>query len=227
MSVGEARQVLVDANATPHIVQARPETIPDQVWLANKIYTSTIHPDTGEKIPQPFRMSGFALYGSPIVVGMLLPNPTGSIGQIVFWQWVHILRLSDTPLSFLGCASVPLGMLLSDTHAENGPAVSLRCVPCATCHVQSLTAAFVQLNSCRRITHTTRVSTTPTATPRALHRSQGWLWGILPRSERLSASLSDSGRYSTGQCCRRFVCLVYLLPELATPVTLFIILRAE
>lgn len=89
--MGEARQVLVDANAIPHIVQARPETIPDQVWLANKIYTSTIHPDTGEKIPQPFRMSGFALYGSPIVVGMLLPNPTGSIGQIVFWQWVHIL----------------------------------------------------------------------------------------------------------------------------------------
>ena len=43
-----------------------------------------MHPDTGESILPPFRMSGFAVYGTPIMVGLLLPNP--SLGSTVFWQ---------------------------------------------------------------------------------------------------------------------------------------------
>uniref|UniRef100_A0A8C9S713 Sidoreflexin n=1 Tax=Scleropages formosus TaxID=113540 RepID=A0A8C9S713_SCLFO len=39
-----------------------------------------IHPDTGEKIFMPFRMSG-------MVVGLLLPNQT--LGSTVFWQWLN------------------------------------------------------------------------------------------------------------------------------------------
>ncbi|KAI2657680.1 Sideroflexin-5 [Labeo rohita] len=46
-----------------------------------------IHPDTGEKIPMPFRMSGFVPFGTPVVVGLLLPNQT--FASTIFWQWLN------------------------------------------------------------------------------------------------------------------------------------------
>lgn len=58
-----------------------------QLWEAQKIKQAIIHPDTGEKIMMPFRMSGFVPFGSPIVVGLLLPNPT--LRQTIFWQWLN------------------------------------------------------------------------------------------------------------------------------------------
>ncbi|GFO14752.1 sideroflexin [Plakobranchus ocellatus] len=58
-----------------------------QLWEAQKIKQAILHPDTGEKIFMPFRMSGFVPFGSFIVVGMLLPNP--SMRQVVFWQWLN------------------------------------------------------------------------------------------------------------------------------------------
>ncbi|XP_041371145.1 sideroflexin-5-like isoform X2 [Gigantopelta aegis] len=58
-----------------------------QLWEALKIKQSIIHPDTGKKIFMPFRMSGFVPFGSPIVVGLLLPNQ--SFGQMIFWQWLN------------------------------------------------------------------------------------------------------------------------------------------
>lgn len=58
-----------------------------QLWEAQKIKQAIIHPDTGEKIFMPFRMSGFVPFGSFIVVGMLLPN--SSIKQVIFWQWLN------------------------------------------------------------------------------------------------------------------------------------------
>jgi len=65
-----------------------PSDITDkQLWEAQKIKQAIIHPDTGEKIFMPFRMSGFVPFGSPIVVGLLLPNPT--LAQTVFWQWLN------------------------------------------------------------------------------------------------------------------------------------------
>lgn len=57
------------------------------LWEAQKIKQAIIHPDTGEKIYMPFRMSGFVPFGSPIVVGLLLPNPT--MKQMIFWQWLN------------------------------------------------------------------------------------------------------------------------------------------
>ncbi|XP_055885994.1 sideroflexin-5-like isoform X1 [Biomphalaria glabrata] len=59
----------------------------EQLWKAQKIKQAIIHPDTGEKIFMPFRMSGFVPFGSFIVVGLLLPNP--SMKQIIFWQWLN------------------------------------------------------------------------------------------------------------------------------------------
>lgn len=63
------------------------DTPPERLWLAKKIRDSAIHPDTGETVLQPFRMSGFAIYGTPIVVGMLMPNP--SLAATVFWQSIN------------------------------------------------------------------------------------------------------------------------------------------
>eukprot|EP00041_Stephanoeca_diplocostata_P041499 m.1644070 g.1644070 ORF g.1644070 m.1644070 type:complete len:335 (-) comp61098_c0_seq1:60-1064(-) len=82
MSLDDARSTLVRFKGNP----IPKEDIPERTWLASKIYTAAIHPDTGDTIPQPFRMSGFAIYGTPIVVGMLLPNPAGNLVQTMFWQ---------------------------------------------------------------------------------------------------------------------------------------------
>ncbi|KAL5021406.1 hypothetical protein ScPMuIL_000561 [Solemya velum] len=57
------------------------------LWEAQKTKQAIIHPDTGEKVFMPFRMSGFVPFGAPMVVGMLLPNPT--MPKIIFWQWLN------------------------------------------------------------------------------------------------------------------------------------------
>uniref|UniRef100_A0A671W3A6 Sideroflexin 5a n=1 Tax=Sparus aurata TaxID=8175 RepID=A0A671W3A6_SPAAU len=58
-------------------------TLPAGVTDAQAI----IHPDTGEKILMPFRMSGFIPFGTPVVVGLLLPNQT--LVSTIFWQWLN------------------------------------------------------------------------------------------------------------------------------------------
>ncbi|KAI7801761.1 sideroflexin-5b [Triplophysa rosa] len=58
-----------------------------QLWEAQKAKQAIIHPDTGEKIFMPFRMSGYVPFGTPIVVGLLLPNQT--LASTVFWQWLN------------------------------------------------------------------------------------------------------------------------------------------
>ncbi|BFZ07169.1 hypothetical protein BsWGS_10208 [Bradybaena similaris] len=64
-----------------------PGVTDEQLWKAQKIKQAIIHPDTGETVFMPFRMSGFVPFGSFIVVGLLQPNP--SLKQIVFWQWLN------------------------------------------------------------------------------------------------------------------------------------------
>ncbi|XP_054059094.1 sideroflexin-5 isoform X3 [Rissa tridactyla] len=55
-----------------------------ELWEAQKIKQAIIHPDTNETIFMPFRMSGYIPFGTPIVVGLLLPNQT--LASTVFWQ---------------------------------------------------------------------------------------------------------------------------------------------
>ncbi|XP_056408647.1 sideroflexin-5 [Hyla sarda] len=57
------------------------------LWAAQKIKQAIIHPDTNEKIFMPFRMSGYIPFGTPIVVGLLLPNQT--LSSTIFWQWLN------------------------------------------------------------------------------------------------------------------------------------------
>ncbi|KAM5142868.1 sideroflexin-5 isoform 2-T3 [Callospermophilus lateralis] len=65
----------------------RPGVTNEQLWSAQKIKQAILHPDTNEKIFMPFRMSGYIPFGTPIVVGLLLPNQT--LASTVFWQWLN------------------------------------------------------------------------------------------------------------------------------------------
>ncbi|KAK6353080.1 hypothetical protein TWF696_005070 [Orbilia brochopaga] len=56
----------------------------DDVWAAKKIVDSTIHPDTGEPVFLPFRMSCFVLSNLVVTAGMLQPG-LGTTG-ILLWQ---------------------------------------------------------------------------------------------------------------------------------------------
>jgi tricarboxylate carrier len=59
----------------------------EQLWQAKKLKDAIIHPDTGEKILWPFRMSAFVPMNTLIAVGLLTPNPTIIIQ--IFWQWIN------------------------------------------------------------------------------------------------------------------------------------------
>ncbi|XP_051931809.1 sideroflexin-5b [Hippocampus zosterae] len=58
-----------------------------QLWEAQKVKQAIIHPDTGDKIFMPFRMSGYVPFGTPIVIGLLLPNQT--VVSTIIWQWLN------------------------------------------------------------------------------------------------------------------------------------------
>ncbi|KAK3723824.1 hypothetical protein QZH41_019498, partial [Actinostola sp. cb2023] len=58
-----------------------------ELWQAKKIKEAIIHPDTGEKVLMPFRMSGYVPFGTITVVGMLLPAP--GFKTVIFWQWLN------------------------------------------------------------------------------------------------------------------------------------------
>ncbi|GAB1320074.1 Sideroflexin FSF1 [Madurella fahalii] len=55
-----------------------------ELWKAKKVVDSTLHPDTGEPVFLPFRMSCFVLSNLVVTAGMLTPN-LGNRGTIA-WQ---------------------------------------------------------------------------------------------------------------------------------------------
>lgn len=56
----------------------------EELWQAKKIVDSTIHPDTGEKVFLPFRMSAFVIVNLVVTAGMLTPNL--KTRGTLFWQ---------------------------------------------------------------------------------------------------------------------------------------------
>jgi len=64
----QARQLIIQYK-TGAIRSMTPE-----LWQAKKIVDSTLHPDTGEKVILPFRMSSFVLSNLIVTAGMLTPN---------------------------------------------------------------------------------------------------------------------------------------------------------
>ncbi|RMZ82716.1 hypothetical protein DV738_g1524, partial [Chaetothyriales sp. CBS 135597] len=55
-----------------------------ELWQAKKIVDSTLHPDTGEPVFLPFRMSCYVVTNLIVTAGMLTPN-LGTRGTL-FWQ---------------------------------------------------------------------------------------------------------------------------------------------
>lgn len=74
----KARSVISQYRTNPKI------PLSDQVWHAKKVLDSTVHPETGQPIFLPFRMSCFVLTNLVVTAGMLTPN-LGTRGT-VFWQ---------------------------------------------------------------------------------------------------------------------------------------------
>lgn len=59
----------------------------DQLWKAKKHRDALIHPDTGNIIPIPYRVSAFVPANIVIIIGLL--NPQTSILSTLFWQWAN------------------------------------------------------------------------------------------------------------------------------------------
>nr|XP_046163038.1 sideroflexin-5-like isoform X3 [Oncorhynchus gorbuscha] len=81
-----------------------------QLWEAQKVTQAIIHPDTGEKIFMPFRMSGYVPFGTPIVVGLLLPNQT--VVSTIFWQWLNQSHNACVNYSNRNATKVGLNVLI-------------------------------------------------------------------------------------------------------------------
>jgi len=56
------------------------------LWEAKRVVTAALHPDTGDVIPRPFRMSGYVPYNGPICVAMVGAQSTTAL---LFWSWVN------------------------------------------------------------------------------------------------------------------------------------------
>ncbi|KAJ9667199.1 Sideroflexin FSF1 [Coniosporium apollinis] len=64
--------------------QGKIRDITPELWKAKKIIDSTLHPDTGEPVFLPFRMSSFVLCNLVVTAGMLTPG-LGTLGTLG-WQ---------------------------------------------------------------------------------------------------------------------------------------------
>ena len=67
---------------------AKREVIVDNrtLWESRRIVDAALHPDTGDVIPRPFRMSGYVPYNGPICVAMVASTSTPTL---LFWSWVN------------------------------------------------------------------------------------------------------------------------------------------
>jgi hypothetical protein len=62
------------------------EVTEEQLWSAKQIKDTIIHPDSGEKIPLPFRMSCHVLANTILLLGMLSAS---NVATNVFWQFAN------------------------------------------------------------------------------------------------------------------------------------------
>ncbi|KAK3067048.1 Sideroflexin FSF1 [Teratosphaeriaceae sp. CCFEE 6253] len=92
--ISDPRTLLTSSTGLQHakdlITQYKQGVIPHmtpELWTAKKLVDSTLHPDTGEPVLLPFRMSCFVLSNLIVTAGMLSPNlsTTGTVA----WQWAN------------------------------------------------------------------------------------------------------------------------------------------
>lgn len=80
----QVRQAKVMLDTADQYIHDR--TMDRTLWEARRIADAALHPDTGEVIPRPFRMSGYVPYNGPICVAMVASTTTPSL---LFWSWVN------------------------------------------------------------------------------------------------------------------------------------------
>lgn len=86
-------------SSSPHHMHKRTQTVTHSklrtqlstadsraLWESRRIVESALHPDTGEVIPRPFRMSGYVPYNGPICVSMVASTSTI---PLLFWSWAN------------------------------------------------------------------------------------------------------------------------------------------
>ncbi|ROT36058.1 tricarboxylate carrier [Sodiomyces alkalinus F11] len=91
MGLTDPRTLLVDKAGLEHCKQllidykqGKIGEMTPELWKAKKVVDSTLHPDTGEPVFLPFRMSSFVLSNLIVTAGMLQPG-LGTTGT-VSWQ---------------------------------------------------------------------------------------------------------------------------------------------
>lgn len=75
----QSRQALIDYR------HGRIQDFGEPLWQAKKLLDASVHPDTGETILLPFRMSSCVLSNLVVTAGMLTPG-LGPLGTVL-WQW--------------------------------------------------------------------------------------------------------------------------------------------
>jgi hypothetical protein len=56
------------------------------LYEARRIVEASLHPDTGDVLPRPFRMSGYVPFNGPICVAMVASQSTA---PLLFWSWLN------------------------------------------------------------------------------------------------------------------------------------------
>ena len=99
-------------------------TSQEELWHARQVASSVYHPDTGEPVFLPFRLSAFVPTNLAICVG--LTQPRASLRTALLWQWInqsynvmlnHHNRNASVPFdgtavarSYVGAVSVSMGL---------------------------------------------------------------------------------------------------------------------
>ncbi|KAJ9080044.1 Sideroflexin FSF1 [Entomophthora muscae] len=82
-----AREISEAKTSLEHYKSGLKKDSAENLWKAKLLVDSSVHPDTGEVIFFPFRMSAYVPTNLVVTAGLLLPNPTTA--GIVFWQWAN------------------------------------------------------------------------------------------------------------------------------------------
>eukprot|EP01065_Artemidia_motanka_P001254 TRINITY_DN10583_c0_g1_i1.p1 TRINITY_DN10583_c0_g1~~TRINITY_DN10583_c0_g1_i1.p1 ORF type:complete len:344 (+),score=84.89 TRINITY_DN10583_c0_g1_i1:73-1104(+) len=57
-----------------------------ELWRARQIVDCAVHPESGDVVPQPARMSGYVPYNGPVCVAMIAST---SQSALLLWNWVN------------------------------------------------------------------------------------------------------------------------------------------
>lgn len=118
----------------------------ERYWKSKQLVESSIHPDTGEVIPLPFRMSAFVPTNLLVVGGML--SPSNGLTATIFWQWVNQslnvavnysnanksvpMDMKEVGIAYAGATGAAVALAVGLTRIVNPGTLLARLVPFAS-----------------------------------------------------------------------------------------------